>query len=113
MGVVFSARDQALRRRVAIKVLHSSERVMERVFREARTCAQLQSNHVVQIFDVGYLPDGVPFLVMEHLVGEDLGALVGRGPLDIATAVEYLLQTCNAVGQQLPFGPSRDLEAGV
>lgn len=99
-GVVFSAHDQELRRRVAIKVLHCvSADACGRMLREARICAQLQNEHIVRVFDVGYLPHGVPFLVMEHLTGEDLRARLERGPLEIAAAIEFLLQTCSAVQQ--------------
>src|SRR5215472_5445726 len=73
MGVVVAARHVALGQRVAIKLLlHRSsaqEGVKQRFIREARAAALLRSEHVVGVSDVGTLPNGVPFMVMEFLEG--------------------------------------------
>lgn len=111
-GVVFAAHDQALRRRVAVKVLRCvSADASKRMLREARICAALHHEHIVRVFDIGYLPDTTPFLVMELLDGTDLGAIVARGPLEIATAIQYVLQTCDAVAHAHDAGiVHRDLK---
>jgi serine/threonine-protein kinase len=55
---------------------------------------------VTKVLDVGTLETGTPYLVMEHLEGRDLGSLLAHsGPLPMADAVEYVLQTCEAVGE--------------
>lgn len=106
-GTVFAAHDERLAPRVALKLLQqASPDATARMLREARVCARLQSDHIVQLFDVGCivqlfdvgcLEDGSPFLVMQLLVGEDLSSVVTRGPLEIPTAVQYVLQTCSAI----------------
>ncbi len=50
------------------------------------------------MFDVGVLSDGIPFIVMEHLAGQDLAdVLQERGPLPVKVAVEYVMQACEAL----------------
>jgi serine/threonine-protein kinase len=98
MGVVIAARHIELGQRVAIKILHRrGEAVTARFLREARICARLASDHIPRVFDVGRLDNGAPYIVMEYLVGEDLGRLVARGPLVKADAVGYLLDACAAL----------------
>jgi serine/threonine-protein kinase len=66
MGVVMTARHEALDQRVAIKFLLpelcAHPDAVERFLREARAAAQLQSDHVVRVFDVARLDDGLPYL---------------------------------------------------
>jgi serine/threonine protein kinase len=98
MGVVFAARHLELGHRVAIKVLHrGGETAAPRFIREARTCARLASDHVPRVFDVGRLPEGPPYIVMEHLVGRDLGRVLNDGPVAIADAVRYVLDAGTAL----------------
>jgi len=97
MGVVVAADHLHLPQRVAVKVLKQASRPesLERFYREGRTLAQLTGDHVTRVFDVGALPGGEPYLVMELLEGEDLAAMVRRrGPLPVEEAVDYLLQAC-------------------
>jgi eukaryotic-like serine/threonine-protein kinase len=103
-GVVVEAMHLALRQPVAIKYLkpgpRASSDIVERFEREGRLAAQLTSEHVVRVHDVGELGDGSPFMVMELLKGRDLGkVLVESGPLPIPRAVDYVLQTCDALAQ--------------
>ena len=54
--------------------------------------------HVVRVLDVDSTDDGAPFMVMEHLHGKDLGAVLresGRQPVD--KAVRYVLEACEAL----------------
>jgi serine/threonine-protein kinase len=102
MGVVVAARHETLGHEVAIKVLHphvaTAGESVARFVREARTVATLRSEHVARVVDVGKLPSGAPFMVMERLVGEDLGAaLEARGPLAVEDAVEDVLQATDAL----------------
>ena len=104
MGVVLGAEDTSLGRRVAIKFLapHKARNddAVARFVREARAAASLQSEHVVRVFEVGTLPTGASFIVMEHLAGGDLAQLLaGRGPLPVEEAVDYLLQACEALAE--------------
>ncbi len=116
MGVVFAAYDQSLDRRVAIKVLLprllSSATAARRFLREARAATRITSEHVVKLLEVDTLPDGTPLLVMEHLAGLDLRALLReRGPLPARLAVDYLLQALQAVAEAHTHGiVHRDLK---
>jgi serine/threonine-protein kinase len=103
IGVVVVATHLALEQRVAIKYLRpkalSNPVIVERFVREARLAAQITSEHVVRVHDVGTLPDAGPYMVMEYLVGEDLGQTVQGGPLPVARAVDYVLQACDALAE--------------
>jgi serine/threonine-protein kinase len=81
MGVVFKARDVALDRFVAIKVLAEAlahdARVVERFQREARAVAALDDAHVVHIYAIGS-ENGLPYFAMEFVDGVSLDALLKR-----------------------------------
>ena len=108
MGVVAAARHTELQQRVAIKVLPAhlapDDEVVERFMREARAAARLRSEHAVKVVDVGTRNNGSPYIVMELLEGEDLGALSERGPLPTADSVDYILQACEAVAEAHALG---------
>ena len=101
MGVVVLAEHIELRERVAIKFLLDSAaddtELSERFLREARAAVKIRSEHVVRVSDVGRLPSGAPYLVMEYLEGEDLGQRLERGPVPIEDAVDYVIQCCEAM----------------
>ncbi|HEU4581980.1 MAG TPA: serine/threonine-protein kinase [Polyangiaceae bacterium] len=102
IGFVVAAKHLDLGEKVALKFLRpdalSNAEAVGRFAREARASVQIKSEHVARVFDVGHLPDGSPFIVMEYLEGNDLGALIDeRGPLPIKLAVEYVLQACQAL----------------
>ncbi len=85
MGVVYRARDDALRRHVAIKMVLDASRLdearMGRFVREARAAARLAHPGIVAVHEVGTDGEGRPFLVMDHIDGESLEALAEREPL--------------------------------
>jgi eukaryotic-like serine/threonine-protein kinase len=116
MGVVVAARHMGLGERVAIKFLlpHVLERkeIVARFLREGRAAAGIRSEHVARVFDVGTLPDGAPYLVMEYLEGQDLGAVVReKGQLPIAEAVAHVLQASEALAEAHAAGTiHRDLK---
>jgi len=104
MGVVLVATHVELGHRVAIKVLAHDEgtndTAVERFLREGKAAASLRSDHVVRIYDVGRLESGVPYMVMELLIGEDLGSYVStHGPVETTQAVDWILQACNAIAE--------------
>lgn len=99
MGQVFAARHLTLGHQVAIKVLRlEGSEMTARFLREAQTCAQLGNEHIVRAFDIGRLPDGAPYLVMERLMGEDLSQVIADGPVPITTAVRYVMEACTGIG---------------
>lgn len=105
MGRVVRAKQTALGRNIAIKLIHPhllhDGDIIRRFEREARATARLRSPHVVQILDIDWLPtSGEPFIVMEYLEGADLGRVVERdGPLPPADAVHWILQACHAIAE--------------
>ena len=104
MGVVVSARHAQLGQKVAIKFLRKgaerSPEAVPRFLREARAVVALQSAHVVRVMDVGVLENGMPYMVMEHLVGTDLQRLLEeRSKLPLSEAVDYLLQGMEAIAE--------------
>lgn len=104
MGIVVGAVDTSLARPVAIKFLspqHASrDGAVARFLREARAAAAIQSEHVVRVFEVSTLPNGAPFIVMEHLRGADLAqTLSDRGAFSIHDACDLLLQACEALSE--------------
>src|SRR5438046_102016 len=94
MGVVFNARDERLKRQVAVKVLPPElafrEEIRLRFVREAETAARLSHPHIVPIHSVGESPDGLVYFVMAYVDGESLGAKLkrrGRLPPDEARRI--------------------------
>ncbi|MGE0360827.1 MAG: serine/threonine-protein kinase [Vicinamibacterales bacterium] len=77
MGEVYLARDPLIERHVAVKVLAASfdAAARERFTREARAAGRLHHEHIVTIFDVGEHA-GRPFIAMEYVPGQTLGALI-------------------------------------
>ena len=103
MGVVLAATHLQLGQRVAIKLMRReviNDEAVERFLREARALVRLRSEHVARVIDVGETAEGVPFMVMEYLEGNDLSDVVHhRGALPVKDAVEYLLHACEAIAE--------------
>ena len=102
MGSVWEGRHVQIGRRAALKFLHPqvahNAEIASRFLREAQAAAAIGSDHIVDIYDVGQLPNGVPYLVMEYLDGEDLASVLKRGGrLEPGRAVELILQLCEAL----------------
>ncbi len=111
-----AAHHLELDERVALKfllptVLHDPD-VVHRFAREARAAAKIKSEHVARVSDVGQLPTGAPYIVMEYLDGIDLSAWVAkRGALPIEKAVDFVLQACEALAEAHALGiVHRDLK---
>ncbi|HEY5937837.1 MAG TPA: serine/threonine-protein kinase [Kofleriaceae bacterium] len=103
MGVVYAATHIALDQRVALKFLlveaARNPEMVERFMREARAAAKIQSEHVARVIDVGER-EGMPYIVMEYLEGDDLENIVDvQGPLPVGDAVRYVLHTCEALAE--------------
>lgn len=98
MGVVYRAMHLELGSEVAVKTMRpelvADDDAYERFVREARNAAQLETSHVAKVFDFGRMRCGSPYLVMELLHGESLGARMKRGSLSNEQTAKYLLQAC-------------------
>ncbi|MFF4345965.1 serine/threonine-protein kinase [Streptomyces sp. NPDC001530] len=90
-GVVWLAHDDVLEAAVAVKVLSENWvdhlDIRERFLSEARLLRKADSNRVVQVYDIGELPDGRPYFVMEYADGGTLADRVEAGPLPVAEAL--------------------------
>jgi serine/threonine protein kinase len=115
MGSVWLATDMSLDSTCAIKLVDpdkvGNEEVRVRFQREARAAAQIRSANVVDVFDHG-LWQGIPFIVMECLEGEDLGARLDRkGRLDLRATYDIVSQVSRALVRAHAMGiVHRDLK---
>jgi serine/threonine protein kinase len=100
MGEVYRARDSALRREVAIKVLpsfvsHDPER-LSRFEQEAQATAALNHPNILAVHQFGSF-DGSPYLVSELLEGSTLRQLLQRGPLPVRKAIDHGIQIAHGL----------------
>ena len=109
MGEVYQGLRLTDGREVAIKVLHPSlhdhEHMVERFRREAALAARLPARFVPALYDQGTSPEGLHFMILERLHGEDLGRLLRREgrrpPAEVAGIVDQLagaLDAAHALG---------------
>jgi serine/threonine-protein kinase len=104
MGEIYAGEHVHTHRRVAIKILRepwSRDAVTrERFKREAKATSMMGHDHIVEMLDFGVTDEGVCYLVMELLYGEDLQATLDReGRLPLRRAAKILLQICSALGE--------------
>jgi serine/threonine protein kinase len=102
VGFVVAAIHMELGEKVALKFLQpdmlDNTQVVGRFSQEALASVKIKSEHVARVFDVGTLPDGAPFIVIEHLEGKDLDDILRQyGPMPIKRAVDYVMQACEAL----------------
>ena len=90
MGEVYRATDMMLGQSVALKFLpaeaSSNPRLLERFHGEVRVARQVSHPNVCRVYDIGEI-EGMPFISMEYVDGEDLASLllrIGRLPSDKA-----------------------------
>lgn len=101
MGVVYRARDERLKRRVAIKVLPPElafqQEIRARFTREAETAARLSHPHIVPIYTVGE-GNGLVYFVMGYVDGESVGGrLKRRGKLPVEEVRRIMKETADAL----------------
>jgi len=98
MGEVYRATDLTLGQAVALKFLPEAasrdERALARFYNEVRIARQVTHPNVCRVYDVGQV-DGLEFISMEYVDGEDLAVLLRRiGRLPVDKAVETARQIC-------------------
>nr|MDP9122670.1 serine/threonine protein kinase [Acidobacteriota bacterium] len=105
-GVVYKARDRKLERFVALKFLSphraGGEAERRRFLREARAASALDHPNICTVYEVGEAEDGGLFIAMAWSQSEPLKAVIERGPMPLALAVELAAQV--AAGLQRAHG---------
>lgn len=101
MGVVYRAIQPVIKKRVAIKVLKpqvaGDEQQVRRLIAEAESVNAIGHRGIIDIFGLGTLGDGRPYIVMEFLDGEALDVWLQKQPggrVPLITALELLLEVC-------------------
>lgn len=119
LAEVFLAREKALDRPVAIKVLRASlaldETARKRFLREARLAAKIHHPNVATVHRVGELPsDGQPYLVMEYIDGRTFADLLAAaGPLPEDEVRHVVEEVCKALEAAHALGiVHRDVRPG-
>jgi len=115
MGVVYSAYDTVLRRKVAIKVVGNralvDQTARDLLLHEARTASSLNHPNICTIHEVGD-SDGEAYIVMEQVEGQALSSLVGTTGLPPETVVRYGIQIADALDHAHRHGiVHRDLKS--
>lgn len=101
MSDVFAADQPSLGRSVAIKLLHARlfdvPHLVRGLREEAALACRVRDPHCVAVFDSGVLPDGTPYMVMEHVVGRTLGRMIAENAIAMPSAVELFEQVLAAL----------------
>lgn len=103
MADVYLAKDLILKREVAVKLLRldfrDNPQAKKRFQHEAMAATQLDNPHIVGIYDVDEV-EGMQYLVMEYIDGEDLKKYIGdHFPIPYAEVVNIMEQICSAVSE--------------
>lgn len=100
-GTVFAAEHVAFARPAAVKLLrprYAAPELTTRVFHgDAFTAWGLAHPSLCEVFDIGALPDGTPYFVMERLEGETLATRVARDRMSLAAAIDMMMQLLSAI----------------
>jgi eukaryotic-like serine/threonine-protein kinase len=104
MGSVWLAErsDGRFERQVAVKFLRfaiASHGGAERFKREGRILGQLADPHIAELIDAGVTPNGEPYLVLEHVGGEQIDEYCDRRKLDVEARIRLFLDVLSAVAQ--------------
>ena len=101
MGAVYLAEQtEPLHRTVAVKLIRgwrSDPEVLRRFAAERQALALMNHPHIAQVFDAGATPDGIPYLVMEHVPGSPLTQHCDRKRLGIRERIALFLPLCAAI----------------
>ena len=102
MGAVYQAEHALIEKRIALKVLFPEltrrTDLVARFLQEAKSASRIGHENVIDISDFGQSPEGMVYIAMEYLDGEDLGQLLkAKGPLPWQRARAILMQIAKAL----------------
>ncbi len=107
MGEVFLAEDKNLGRKAALKFLSAefaSERDhLDRFFREARAASALNHPNICTIYEINDAGE-IPFIAMEHIVGETVAAMIRRRRRNVRQVVDIAIQVAGALAEAHAHG---------
>ncbi len=102
MGIVYKVEHTRIGKLLAMKLLTGelsrNPDVVRRFKQEALTSSKLSSPNTVQVFDFGVY-EGLTYLVMELVFGEDLGRALRAGPMPFPRLARVVIQVCNALAE--------------
>ncbi len=108
MGIVYEAFHRTTRKRFAIKYMRevsaNQAKLVQRFLAEGVAASRVDHPGVAEVYDYGHDNDGVPYMVMEHLEGENLGERLKREPIasrefvEIARQLASILSAAHAQG---------------
>jgi tetratricopeptide (TPR) repeat protein len=101
MGVVYRAEHVELERQVALKILRpeacGSPALAEMFRKEAKNASRLGSHYIVEIYDLGALPDGRVWFTMPLLSGSSVRAALDAAAMEPTRAIGILRQICKGL----------------
>jgi serine/threonine protein kinase len=101
MGTVYEGVNVQMGRVVALKVLHPKQvkkrEAVKRFYQEARAAGAIGHPNICEVYDLGALDDGCPYLVMERLVGTTLSELVRESVLPFDSAIDIMIQVLSGL----------------
>jgi eukaryotic-like serine/threonine-protein kinase len=103
MGAVYEAEHVLIKRRVAVKCLlpelARDRETVQRFHREAMAATAIGNEHIIDVLDMGALPSGAAYMVLEFLDGRDLEQELRRaGPMPLDRVLHIVWQICDALG---------------
>src|SRR5262245_33866701 len=111
MGAVYQAEHTLIEKRIALKVLFPEltrrTDLVARFLQEARSASRIGHENVIDISDFGQSPEGLVYIAMEYLEGQDLGRLLkAEGPMPWARARPILMQVAKGLRAAHEHGSS-------
>ncbi len=101
MGIVFLAREIAVGRLIALKLIrtgqHADEVDLDRFHSEAASLAELEHPHIVRLYHYG-IHEGQPFFTLEYCQGDSLARRMDGAPVSPTLAARMVEQLANAIG---------------
>ena len=99
MGEVYKAFDPTLQRTIAVKTVRPDidrPEYLDRLMREAQACARLSHPNIVTVYEAGQI-DGIVYIAMEYLQGENLSQVLERKDLSFEGKIRILTQVLDAL----------------